>query len=91
MMFTRFSGVAAGLLVTVFAVPAAGQATAPKRDFQAAMRQFVQTISAQTKKADPSFLVVPQGGIALLTVDGRPATDYLKAIDGVGQEEVFYG
>lgn len=32
-----------------------------------AMRQFVQAISVQVKKADPSFVVVPQGGVSLLT------------------------
>ena len=90
-MFVRFMVAATGLLTTVLAGHAAGRAAAPKRDYRAAMRQFVQAISAQAKKADPSFLVVPQGGVALLTDDGRPATDYLKAIDGVGQEEVFYG
>ena len=90
-MFMRFTVATAVLLATLLAGPAAGQATAPKRDYRTAMRQFVQAINAQAKKADPSLLVVPQGGTALLTDDGRPAADYLKAIDGVGQEEIFYG
>jgi cysteinyl-tRNA synthetase len=59
------------------------------------MREFVQAISAQAKKTEPRFLVIPQGGIGLLTEngkpDGKPAGDYLKAIDGIGQEEIFYG
>lgn len=63
----------------------------PKRDYRSAMREFVQAVSAQAKKADPAFLIVPQGGIGLLTDKGKPAGDYLKAIDGSGQEEIFYG
>jgi cysteinyl-tRNA synthetase len=70
---------------------AAERPTPTRRDYRGAMRQFVQAISAAARKADPSFLVVPQGGAALLTEDGKPADDYLKAVDGVGQEEVFYG
>lgn len=68
---------------------------APKRDYRAAMRQFVQAISVQCKKTQPEFLIVPQGGIGLFTEtgdpDGKPSVDYLKAIDGIGQEEIFYG
>jgi cysteinyl-tRNA synthetase, unknown class len=66
-----------------------------KRDYRAEMRKFVENISAVAKKAAPTFLVVPQAGIGLATdtgkPDGKPDTRYLKAIDGVGQEEVFYG
>src|SRR5262249_46189140 len=65
--------------------------TAPRRDYRAAMREFVQVISAQAKKTDPAFLVIPQGGVGLLTDKAKPAADYLKAIDGIGQEEIFYG
>ena len=64
---------------------------ATKRNYRTVMRGFVQTISAAAKKAHPGFLVVPQGGVGLLTDAGKPAAEYLAAIDGVGQEEVFYG
>ncbi|OAI47000.1 hypothetical protein AYO44_10355 [Planctomycetaceae bacterium SCGC AG-212-F19] len=64
---------------------------AAKRDYRTAMRQFVQAISAKAKKVDPAFLVVPQGGVGLLLDTGKPADAYLKAIDGIGQEEIFYG
>ena len=86
-----------GAVAVLLAATAAVQAAEPsaKRDYRAAMRDFVQAISTNAKKADPAFLVVPQGGITLLTdsgkPDGRPADAYLRAIDGVGQEEVFYG
>jgi cysteinyl-tRNA synthetase len=90
---SRLPIVAVTVLLAVSA-PAA-PAAAPKRDYRAAMRDFVVALSTAAKKADPAFLVVPQGGLALLTdtgePDGRPDAAYLKAIDGVGQEEVFYG
>jgi cysteinyl-tRNA synthetase len=83
-----------GLLAAAISCGAEPPAGA-KRDYRAAMRQFVQTISAQAKKADAAFLVLPQGGVGLLTdtgkAEGKPAADYLKAIDGIGQEEIFYG
>jgi cysteinyl-tRNA synthetase len=80
----------AGLLA-VGTVTADDKPTAPKRDYRSAMREFVQAISAQAKKADPAFLVVPQGGVGLLTDKDKPVAEYLKAIDAIGQEEIFYG
>lgn len=96
MMPTKFKIVAALLsLAAGVPVPAHEQLPAAKRDYRADMRIFVQNISVAAKKVNPAFLVVPQGGIGLATdngtADGKPVADYLKAIDGVGQEEVFYG
>jgi cysteinyl-tRNA synthetase len=66
-----------------------------KRNYRAEMRSFVQHISAHSRRANPGFIVVPQGGIGLVTdngrPDGQPFADYLRVIDGVGQEEIFYG
>ena len=82
-------------IVSTAALHAEEKPPAAKRDYRAAMRQFVQDISTAAKKTNPAFLVVPQAGIALVTdtgkPTGKPVADYLKAIDGVGQEEVFYG
>ena len=86
----NYTALLTGLLAVGTAM-ASEKPAAPKRDYRTAMREFVQAISAQAKKADPAFLVVPQGGVGLLTDKGKPADDYLKAIDGIGQEEVFYG
>ena len=48
--------------------------------------------AATAKKTGPAFLIVPQGGVGLLTDKGKPIADeYLKAIDAIGQEEIFYG
>ncbi len=59
------------------------------------MRLFVQRISSYGKANHPGFIVIPQNGHELLTVNGdekgAPATDYLAAIDGVGREDLLYG
>ena len=65
------------------------------RDFRQDMRSFVQAISVYAKTATPDFLVIPQNGHELLTVDGEPdgaaSMDYLAAIDGIGREDLNYG
>jgi cysteinyl-tRNA synthetase len=62
---------------------------------RAQMRDFVTAISAYTKAIKPSFAVIPQNGIELITengeVTGPPSTAYLNAIDGNGQEDLYYG
>ena len=64
-------------------------------DYRSEMRTFVERISAAGKAMKPGFIVIPQNGLELLSSDGTPAgnaeTEYLQAIDGVGQEELFYG
>lgn len=64
-------------------------------DYRGEMRQFVQNISLYAKQSDPDFIVIPQNGATLATLDGEadgePAADYLNAIDGQGQEDLFYG
>ncbi len=59
------------------------------------MREFVQNISSYSKGINTNFLIIPQNGNELLTVDGEvtglPSTDYINAIDGVGREDLFYG
>jgi cysteinyl-tRNA synthetase len=92
MIHARIAIAAAILTATAAALPADPP---PRRDYRGLMREFVQAISAAVKKARPEFIVIPQGGVELLTADGdangKPAADFLKAIDGVAQEEVFYG
>lgn len=59
------------------------------------MRDFVINISTYAKNINTNFLVIPQNGQELVTLDGNedgsPATAYLNAIDGVGREDLFYG
>jgi cysteinyl-tRNA synthetase, unknown class len=64
-------------------------------DVQQEMRTFIKDISAYARQYAPNFMIVPQDGLALLTSTGdstgTPDTSYLNAINGVGQEEVYYG
>jgi len=66
-----------------------------ERDYRQEMRDFVQGISAYAKGINSNFLIIPQNGHNLLTLDGEKdgelAQQYLAAIDGVGREELFYG
>ena len=59
------------------------------------MKAFVQDISAYAKGQNPNFAIIPQNGIELATTDGNedgaPDQTYLNAIDGNGQEDLFFG
>jgi cysteinyl-tRNA synthetase len=59
------------------------------------MREFVIGISKYAKSVKPAFAIIPQNGIELVTSDGEttgpPDTSYLNAIDGHGQEDLFFG
>jgi cysteinyl-tRNA synthetase len=65
------------------------------RDYREDMRAFVQGISAWAKGCRAGFMVIPQNGQELMTLDGEPdgptQEAYLAAIDGVGREDLFYG
>lgn len=65
------------------------------RDFRQDMRDFVIGISQKAKGIKPGFAVIPQNGIELVSengeAEGLPAQAYLNAIDGNGQEDLFYG
>ena len=64
-------------------------------DYRGLMRDFVTKISKIGKSAKSGFVVIPQNGIQLVTTtdesDGPLAEQYLAAIDGHGQEDIFYG
>ncbi len=59
------------------------------------MRKFIQAISWYSHQFNTDFIIIPQNGIDLITINGKPEgsliSAYLSAIDGVGQEELFYG
>ena len=63
--------------------------------FRNEMRSFVGEISTYAKAVNPDFVVIPQNGIELVSVngeaDGSPENIYLSNIDAVGQEDLFYG
>ncbi len=64
-------------------------------DYKQNMRDFVERISEYSKTENPDFVIIPQNGHNLLTINGEItgdiALDYLNAIDGLGREDLFYG
>lgn len=64
-------------------------------DYKQEMREFVEEISQYAKAAKPGFFIIPQNGAELVSSTGEeggpPDMNYLKAIDGNGQEDLFYG
>ena len=81
------------VLAAMFGMLSVAQPAA--RDYRQDMRDFVQAISAYAKAVDPGFVIIPQNGQELLTLDaesdGPAAAAYVAAIDGQGQEDLFYG
>jgi cysteinyl-tRNA synthetase len=69
----------------------------PEEDsiYRQRMRDFVIGIGEHARKTDPDFILIPQNGHDLLSLEpgkaGTPATDYIDAIDGMGQEDLLFG
>jgi len=67
-------------------------------DMREEMRRFVQSISMFARKHRPNFLVIAQGGLDLLVKQDAineelvsAARTYIRSIDGVLVEGLFYG
>jgi len=64
-------------------------------DYKQEMRNFVQGLSSWSKAINPDFNIIPQNGVELVNSSGDfigiPNIDYLDVIDGIGQEDLFYG
>lgn len=67
-------------------------------DYREDMRTFIQNIGLMTRKVNPDFVVMTLNGADLLSKreDGDedrrvPAEVYLRSIDGVIQESLFFG
>lgn len=64
-------------------------------DFRQEMRNFVQEISTYSKNINKYFIIVPQNGQELVTLNGDASdsvlTSYLSSIDATGREDLFYG
>jgi len=67
----------------------------PCDDYRQAMRDFVVRISETARTQHPGFIVIPQNGIELVALgedaNSELVVPYLAAIDGHGQEDLFYG
>ena len=68
------------------------------RDYREDMRQFVQNIADYGRRMKRTFMIVPFNGLELLvkseTEDSTrvaPARTYMRSIDGVMQDGVYYG
>ncbi len=64
-------------------------------DYPEEMRQLVIHISHYAKHKIPHFIVIPQNGVRLVSAGLEPGetphAQYLSAIDGNGQEDLWYG
>lgn len=64
-------------------------------DYRGEMRSLVIDIAEYADTVADDFIVIPQNGNELLTLNGEPdgpsASGYLSAIDGVGREDLLYG
>jgi len=58
----------------------------PDLDFRQEMVDFVLDISAYAKSKDSAFLIFPQNNPDMWSEQG-----YLDAVDGIGQEDLYYG
>jgi cysteinyl-tRNA synthetase, unknown class len=82
-MTARLTLFATAALLTVTCAP---KAQTGDIDYRLEMVQFVQRIAERARKVDPDFGVFPQNGADL----GQNA-DYLAAVTGIGQEDIYYG
>jgi cysteinyl-tRNA synthetase, unknown class len=86
---------AAFILVLFFSAVSCNNDDYPDLDFRQEMRDFVIGISNYARLSDPDFIIIPQNGIELITLngeeDGYLSDSYLDAINGHGQEDLFYG
>jgi cysteinyl-tRNA synthetase, unknown class len=71
------------------------ETNSPELDYAQQMREFVIGISQYAKAQKSNFAIIPQNGIELVTENKQPSgklrLDYLYAIDGNGQEDLYFG
>ncbi|RLC54534.1 MAG: hypothetical protein DRH89_09450, partial [Candidatus Cloacimonadota bacterium] len=64
-------------------------------EYKQKMREFVINICQYARSIHSEFIIIPQNGIELVTENGDEAgelsQEYLNAIDGHGQEDLFFG
>lgn len=64
-------------------------------DYRQEMRKFVIEISKNTKSQRSDFAIIVQNGVEITSTtdnaDGEIASEYISAIDGQGQEDLFFG
>ena len=64
-------------------------------DYRQEMRKFVAEISKNAKSQRANFAIIAQNGVELTNTTDSPngeiTSEYLSAIDGQGQEDLFFG
>jgi len=64
-------------------------------DYRQEMRKFVGELASYARQKDANFIMIPQNGPELLTNSGNADNtinqDYLNVIDGIGNEDLYYG
>ena len=83
------------LLLSCFLFAGPFSLAADETGYKQRMRDFVQSISRYAKDRAPGFIVIPQNGHELMRengeTEGKPVAEYINAVDGAGQEDLFYG
>ncbi|MFT6148654.1 MAG: cysteinyl-tRNA synthetase [Saprospiraceae bacterium] len=85
-----------GIILFMFIIGSCNEdTTLGNLDFKAEMRTFVIGISNYSKAIKSDFYVIPQNGLELVSDNGEesgnPHAVYIAAIDGNGQEDLFFG
>ncbi|MFD1552838.1 hypothetical protein DNU06_08255 [Putridiphycobacter roseus] len=93
--FVKISGINGLLFGLLFFCFACNKKEVPSLNYADEMRSFVINLSNYAKDKTPGFMVIPQNGIPLLAIEESVslgiAAAYINAIDGQGQEDLFYG
>ncbi len=97
MLGPRVTAVLAFVLLAL--APAGAPApAAPAPDYREEMRRFIQAIGAFARQNRRDFLIIPQNGLELMalvdaidTSQRSPARTYMRSIDGVLQEALYFG
>ncbi len=89
----ELSGILAILLPVLMGISCADNKDG--RDYRKDMRDFVENISIYSRFFYSDFLVIPQNGVEIITLNGRAdgpiAESYISRINGVAQEDLFFG
>ncbi len=72
-------------------IPSTSSSQPNQLDYRQLMREFVINISKYSKNTKKDFIIIPQNGHELLLKNNRPAQKYIKAINGIGREDLFFG
>ncbi len=83
------------LLFVIVLFYCSSDSTVQRVDYRQEMRRFVIEIGEFARAQDSDFIIIPQNGHELLSLDsthsGKIVEDYLNAINALGQENLLFG